>query len=51
MSAIDPITLEVVQGAFVHTVMQMRATLIRTAYASYPVRIPRLLLWSFDRQG
>ena len=33
MPAIDPITLEVVQGAFVHTVMQMRATLIRTAYA------------------
>ena len=33
MPGIDPITLEVVQGAFVHTVMQMRATLIRTAYA------------------
>ncbi len=33
MSGIDPITLEVVQGTFVHTVMQMRATLIRTAYA------------------
>ena len=33
MSAIDPITLEVVRGYFVSTVFQMRATLLRTAYA------------------
>ena len=30
---LDPITLEVVRGALVSTVLQMRATLVRTAYA------------------
>ncbi len=30
---LDPITLEVVQGSFITTVRQMRATLIRTSYA------------------
>ena len=33
MANVDPITLEVVRGALVSTVLQMRATLIRTAYA------------------
>ena len=33
MTAIDPITLEVVRGYLVSTVLQMRATLVRTAYA------------------
>ena len=33
MLAIDPITLEVVRGSLVATALQMRATLIRTAYA------------------
>ena len=33
MNAVDPITLEVVRGYLVSTVLQMRATLIRTAYA------------------
>ena len=33
MSQIDPITLEVVRGFLVSTVFQMRATIIRTAYA------------------
>ena len=33
MQTIDPITLEVVRGYLVSTVLQMRATLIRTAYA------------------
>ena len=33
MSNIDPITLEVVRGYLVSTVYQMRATLLRTAYA------------------
>ena len=32
-SKVDPITLEVVRGSLVSTVLQMRATLIRTAYA------------------
>ena len=32
-AAIDPITLEVVRGFLVSTVLQMRATLVRTAYA------------------
>ena len=31
--SIDPITLEVVRGSLVSTVLQMRATLVRTAYA------------------
>ena len=33
MAQVDPITLEVVRGYLVSTVFQMRATLIRTAYA------------------
>ena len=33
MNQVDPITLEVVRGYLVSTVLQMRATLIRTAYA------------------
>ena len=33
MNSIDPITLEVMRGYFVSTVFQMRATLLRTAYA------------------
>ena len=33
VQTIDPITLEVVRGYLVSTVLQMRATLIRTAYA------------------
>ncbi len=33
MEQLDPITLEVVRGALVSTVLQMRATLVRTAYA------------------
>ena len=33
MSNVDPITLEVVRGSLVSTVLQMRATLVRTAYA------------------
>ena len=33
MKDVDPITLEVVRGYFVSTVFQMRATLLRTAYA------------------
>lgn len=33
MRAVDPITLEVVRGYLVSTVLQMRATLVRTAYA------------------
>ena len=33
VSQIDPITLEVVRGHLVSTVLQMRATLVRTAYA------------------
>ena len=33
MADVDPITLEVVRGYLVSTVFQMRATLIRTAYA------------------
>ena len=33
MVNVDPITLEVVRGSLVSTVLQMRATLIRTAYA------------------
>ena len=33
MAAIDPITLEVVRGSLVATVLQMRATMIRTSYA------------------
>ena len=33
LSQIDPITLEVVRGHLVSTVLQMRATLVRTAYA------------------
>ena len=33
MFQIDPITLEVVRGFLVSTVFQMRATIIRTAYA------------------
>ena len=37
---VDPITLEVVRGSLVSTVLQMRATLVRTAYAPilYEVR-------------
>ena len=30
---VDPITLEVIRGSLVSTVLQMRATLVRTAYA------------------
>ena len=33
VTQVDPITLEVVRGFLVSTVLQMRATLIRTAYA------------------
>ena len=33
MTQIDPITLEVVRGYMVSTVLQMRATMIRTSYA------------------
>ena len=33
MVKVDPITLEVVQGSFITTVRNMRATLIRTSYA------------------
>ena len=33
MPIVDPITLEVVRGSLVATALQMRATLIRTAYA------------------
>ena len=33
MKEVDPITLEVVRGVLVSTVLQMRATLVRTAYA------------------
>ena len=33
MPEVDPITLEVVRGSLVSTVLQMRATIIRTAYA------------------
>ena len=33
MTSLDPITLEVVRGYLVSTVLQMRATLIRTSYA------------------
>ena len=32
-TGIDPVTLEVVRGSLVSTVLQMRATLVRTAYA------------------
>ena len=37
---VDPITLEVIRGSLVSTVLQMRATLVRTAYAPiiYEVR-------------
>ena len=34
MSAIDPITLEVLREAFVSIVREMRVTLVRTAYSS-----------------
>ena len=34
MTAIDPITLEVIREAFVSTVREMRVTLVRTAYSS-----------------
>ena len=33
VTQVDPITLEVVRGSLVSTVLQMRATLVRTAYA------------------
>ena len=33
MGQIDPITLEVVRGYLVSTVLQMRATMIKTSYA------------------
>ena len=33
MKQVNPITLEVVRGSLVSTVLQMRATLVRTAYA------------------
>ena len=32
-TGLDPITLEVVRGSLVSTVMQMRTTLLRTSYA------------------
>ncbi len=32
-TAVDPITLEVIQGSLINAVRQMRATLIRTSYA------------------
>ena len=34
MTAVDPITLEVLREAFVSTVREMRVTLVRTAYSS-----------------
>ena len=49
MLAIDPITLEVVRGSLVATALQMRATLIRTAYAPIHLRDAGFLLRPPDR--
>ena len=51
MAKVDPITLEVVQGSFITTVRNMRATLIRTSYAPilYDTRDLSCALLSPDR--